>query len=398
LNGILTRRAFPAQADSRYETGRSAARLSGAREPLAKDPQMAIKMDDLSARTVDQTFKTKAADIPTLLVSADSHVDEDPKLWNSLPAHMQEELPKITAWTPDKRPQGGNDPKVRLEHMDLDGVTAEILYPTATLRAFAVSKDAQQAAFRIYNDWLAEYCKTAPKRLFGVPCLSVYDIDWAVAELQRCAKKGLLGGLIWQVPEPSLPLHSRHYDKLWAAAAETGMPINFHILSGFSYNRFQSQMKGMESVRGAVNIKTADAVTTIFDLVWSGVFIRHPKLKVEMVESEIGWMPFVLQQWDYYYNRFLKPGHTHQEFEIDRLPSEIFNDHVFATFMDDFAGTHALKYWGTKNCMWSSDYPHANMTWPNSRAFIAKQIGELDYATQERLVSKNVIELYKLPL
>ncbi|HTI88520.1 MAG TPA: hypothetical protein VL966_18110 [Alphaproteobacteria bacterium] len=44
-------------------------------------------MDDLSARTVDQTFKKRAAEIPTLLVSADSHVDEDPKLktcmWSS---------------------------------------------------------------------------------------------------------------------------------------------------------------------------------------------------------------------------------------------------------------------------------------------------------------------------
>ena len=32
-----------------------------------------------------------------------------------------------------------------------------------------------------------------------------------------------------------------------------------------------------------------------------------------------------------------------------------------------------LKYWGEKNCMWSSDYPHANMTWSNSWAFLAKQ-------------------------
>jgi predicted TIM-barrel fold metal-dependent hydrolase len=48
--------------------------------------------------------------------------------------------------------------------------------------------------------------------------------------------------------------------------------------------------------------------------------------------------------------------------------------------------------------MWSSDYPHGNMTWPNSRAFIAKQIGDLDYATQERLISQNVIDLYRLEL
>ena len=108
-------------------------------------------------------------------------------------------------------------------------------------------------------------------------------------------------------------------------------------------------------------------------------------------------MPFTLQQWDYYYNRF-KDSADRGNFPINRLPSEIFHDHVYATFMDDFVGAQALKFWGENNCMWSSDYPHSNMTWPQSRGFIAKQIGELDYETQERLISQNVIDLYRLEL
>jgi predicted TIM-barrel fold metal-dependent hydrolase len=66
--------------------------------------------------------------------------------------------------------------------------------------------------------------------------------------------------------------------------------------------------------------------------------------------------------------------------------------------MDDFVGAQALKYWGYKNCMWSSDYPHPNMTWPNSRAFLAKQIGDLDPRKQKRVLSQNVIDLYGLKL
>jgi predicted TIM-barrel fold metal-dependent hydrolase len=357
---------------------------------------MAIRAEDLSARTIDAESREKAAAIPELLVSADSHIDEPPDLWESLPPDIRDELPVITAWTEDQRPQGGLDPDLRIEHMDLDGVAAEVLYPTATLRAFRVSQKAQEAAFKIYNDWVAEYCRTDPKRLFAVPCLCVYDIDWAVEELHRCAKMGLKGGLVWQVPDPDLPFTSSHYDKLWAAAAETGMPLNFHILSGHSYD--VSKLEGIDIVRGSVNTKTADAVTTIFDLVWSGVFDRHPTLKTEMVESEIGWLPFVVQQWDYYYNRFKDSKEARRKFPIDRLPSEIFEDHVYVTFMDDFVGSQTLKFWGEKNCMWSSDYPHANMTWPNSRAFLAKQIGDLEIEKQKRLVADNVIELYQLEL
>lgn len=357
---------------------------------------MATKADELSARRIEQDFIEAGRRLPDLLVSSDSHVDEPVDLWNSLPAEIREQLPPIPKWTPDNRPAGGADPKVRIEHMDLDGVAAEILYPTATLRAFNRPQRAQELAFRLYNDWVADYCKTAPARLFAVPCLCVYDIDWAVAEMQRCNDMGLRGGLVWQVPDPKLPFTSAHYDKLWAAAAEIGYPINFHILSGHSYD--VSKLRGVDIVRASVNIKTADAVTTVFDMIWSGVFNRYPKLKVELVESEIGFLPFVLQQWDYYYNRFSKPGDPRGDFPIKRLPSEIFHDHVYATFMDDYVGTQALKYWGRDNCMWSSDYPHGNMTWPHSRAFIAKQIGDLDYATQERLISRNVIELYRLAL
>ena len=359
---------------------------------------MVLTIDQMSARTIDKDLAEKARDIPSLLVSADAHVDEPVDLWDEIPADDRAKLPKLGR-PKDERPGGGLDPKIRLEHMDLDGVTADILYPTAVLRAFTLPRKIQEPAFRLYNDWLADYCKTAPNRLFGVPCLCVYDIDWAVNEMQRCADMGLLGGLVWQVPDPKLPLYSPHYEKLWAAAAELGKPINFHILSGFTYFRDRANIHGAEVVRGAVNTRMHEVLTTVFDLMWYGTFDRHPKLKVELVECEIGWIPFVLQQLDYYYNRFSNVGqHTQQEFEISRPPSEFFNEHFYATFMDDVIGAHLLKIWGERNCMWSSDYPHGNMTWPNSRAFVAKQIGDLEPARQKRLTSQNVIDLYGLKL
>ena len=69
----------------------------------------------------------------------------------------------------DQRP-GGYDPKERISEMETDGVSAEVLYPTLGLRLFSLeSPEAQEACFRIYNDWLMEYCSIAPKRLVGIP-------------------------------------------------------------------------------------------------------------------------------------------------------------------------------------------------------------------------------------
>ena len=178
------------------------------------------------------------------------------------------------------------------------------------------------------------------------------------------------------------------------------MPVNLHILTGHGYHKetvFGNKRTGVEAYRGSVNLKLKEIIDAFFELIFYGVMDRYPKLRFVSVENEIGWMPFYIQQWDYYYKRNVKHGGA-EDFLIKRLPSEIFNEHVYATFMDDFVGGQNLKFWGEHNIMWSSDYPHPNMTWPNSRAFLARQIGDLDPARQKLVLSQNVIDLYKLKL
>jgi predicted TIM-barrel fold metal-dependent hydrolase len=57
-----------------------------------------------------------------------------------------------------------------------------------------------------------------------------------------------------------------------------------------------------------------------------------------------------------------------------------------------------VGHWGTKNLMWSNDYPHPNSTWPNSREIIERDLGQLPPSVKKRLLSANVQELYGLPL
>jgi predicted TIM-barrel fold metal-dependent hydrolase len=225
---------------------------------------MATTLDDMSARYATDEMKKAGEKVPQFIISADGHVDEPPDMFKELPQDIQDTIkrPKIML---DTRPKGGVDPKARLKDMDMDGVAAEVLYPTFVLGLFGQEQREQEAAFRVYNDWIADFCKQAPERLFAIPCLATYDIDHAIREMQRCHDMGLLGGLVWQVPHPDLPLTSDHYERLWAAAAELGQPLHFHILTGFNYFRFDR--KGMEKVRGSVNIKTADLMTTLFDLI-----------------------------------------------------------------------------------------------------------------------------------
>ncbi|MDE0214580.1 MAG: amidohydrolase family protein, partial [Deltaproteobacteria bacterium] len=345
------------------------------------------------------------------IISADSHVIEVPDLWEKgLPSSLRDRAPKAyfdegrDAWMfggPDVIPQavgglfmagqrpeqveefrragfsvarpGGWDPVERVKDMAIDGVSGEVLYPSLGLGFFCVD-DAklQESLFRTYNDWLIEYCQGAPDRLFGIALISAFDMDHAVAEMERCRKAGMLGTLIWQVPHPDLPFTSDHYERYWAASQDLDMPVHLHILTGFGDSMHRQTSTGMKRYRIGVE-QTREIEDALFDIIFSGVLERYPNLKVVSVENEIGWMPFWLGQCDKNFRR-----HRHaQPLPIDKLPSEYFHRQVYATFFNDHIGGRLLGWWGADNCMWSNDYPHQNSTWPNSRDVIARDLGSL---------------------
>ena len=332
-----------------------------------------------------------------LIVSADSHVMEPVDLWKKrVPEKYRDAAP---LFPPHKlgegfqQREGGRDPNARIKEMEVDGLSAEVLYPTLMLGLFSqTDAGLQQACFRAYNDWLIEYCSAAPDRLIGVPAISVYDIDHAVKELERCRKSGLRGALVWQAPHPDLPFTSDHYERLWAAAQDLDAPVSMHILTGHSYHG--KERKDAEHYRGSVNLKLLDAINAIYDFIFYGVLERFPKLKVVTVESEAGWMPFVIQQWDYYYRRFREK----KPVPMTRPPSEYVRGQVFACFFNDAVCGHNLSWWGADNVMWSNDYPHWNSTWPNSLKVIQRDLGHLPAETQRKVLAGNVCKLYGLDI
>ena len=334
-----------------------------------------------------------------LLISADSHVIEDPNLWKKrLPASFQDRAP---VWPELKvggqfqaRP-GGHDPRARLSEMAQDGVSGEVLYPSFCLDLYGLADVAlQEACFRVYNDWIIEYCSAAPDRLFGIGNLSCFNIPNAVKELERCKKAGLRGAMVWQAPPPDFPFHGDHYDRLWAAAQELDMPISMHILTGepYPFPRQPPVRIAHLYLPHAVNEKLLYAANALCGLTAGGALERFPRLKLVLVENEVSWLPFVLSQYDKYWSR----GNLKSEMKLN--PGQYFERQIYATFFNDPPSKMLVGHWGTKNLMWSNDYPHPNSTWPDSREVIERDLGHLPPNVKKRLLSANVQELYGLPL
>lgn len=331
-----------------------------------------------------------------LLISADSHVMEDPDFWlTHLPKELQDQAPQFPAWQVGVGFQahpGGHDPCERVKEMATDGVSGEVLYPTLGLNLFHL-QDAvlQEACFRCYNDWLVEYCSVAPERLIGIAMISLYNVERAVAELQRCRKLGLRGAIIWQLPPQELPLKSEHYFPFWAAAQDLEMPVSLHVLTGFGRHLQRHAFPGVERHRSSVLVKMQEAANAIFDLIFYGVLERFPRLKIVTVENEIAWIPYVFEQLDRY---IVKGGR--QDWSLPLKPSDYLYRQVYATFFNDSVGARLLPVWGLDNFMWSNDYPHPNSTWPHSQTAVQRMVGHLSSEEWAQVTWRNVVQLYKM--
>ena len=371
------------------------------------------------------------------LISSDSHVSEPPDLWvERLDIKYRDRAPRVvlnpegqegayfvyegypphnlaiglgagrtpeelaaflkTGTYADARP-GGWDPAQRLPDMELDGVEAEVLYTTLGFRLFWL-KDAglQRACFRVYNDWLAAYCSYAPKRLKGLALISLYDPKEGAQELERCARLGLKGAMIWCSPPADQPYSSEIYDPFWAAAQDLDMPVSLHAITGMERIPWEygAEQRAMRSTVTPHEIEKSFSI-----LILSGVLERFPRLKIVSAENNCGWLPYYLQRMDRGFARFGPSGTvTPWPTKLTLKPSEYFRRQMYCTFIDDSFGVASRHWIGVDNVMWSSDYPHTASTWPHSRDIIARDFKDVSEVEKRKIVRENVAQLYGFDL
>ena len=129
--------------------------------------------------------------------------------------------------------RAGYEPAARIEFQDMVGIKAEVIFPSVFASIMqAGAGDVVHASATVYNDWLDEYCAPGRDRLLGMAAVPTYDVDLAVAELERCRKKGYRGALINVVSPHGCPSYKDPvYDRLWATAQDLDMPLILHIIT-----------------------------------------------------------------------------------------------------------------------------------------------------------------------
>jgi predicted TIM-barrel fold metal-dependent hydrolase len=130
---------------------------------------------------------------------------------------------------------GAWDPAQRLADMDAMGVDQTLLYPTWFAEGFHLVRDPDvaYALARAYNDWIADFCRAAPQRLYATAMLPLQNIDFALEELERAAKLPCFRGAFLR----PMFIEGRYfthpcYDPLWAALERLGLAAAVHPSPG----------------------------------------------------------------------------------------------------------------------------------------------------------------------
>jgi predicted TIM-barrel fold metal-dependent hydrolase len=287
---------------------------------------------------------------------------------------------------------------LRLADMDRDGVDATVMYgPIVPL----LIKDPalRRVCYRAYNEWLAEFCATAPARLVGAGLIPVDEPAAAAEEVRHLKALGLRTGM-FLAARAEVPLWDEAWEPLWAAAAETRLPIGFHLGGGLrtvTWSGPKASHPGNMGVR--VSVSTLQMDEPIAAVIFSGALERHPDLRVVLAETGIGWLPYLLERMDDTYDKFMDAGdfwRAHGGLPLRMPPSAYLRRQVWATFQSDRAGLRCLDLIGADRVMWASDYPHADSTWPESRAVIERDFKDVPEAARRQILCDNARRLYGL--
>jgi uncharacterized protein len=374
------------------------------------------------------------------LISCDDHMDLSQlpaDLWTSrLPANLRDRAPHIeerdgqAVWICDgkvwgrwdgKPPATGNarpvkplynsfdragiydqsarrpaDAKLRIEDMDRDGVRAQVIFGPI----FQISTEdpaLRVACYRVYNDWLMEFCQATPDRLLGVPMLPESPKE-AAEELQRLVDKGGVRQVTLMIANINPKLDDPAWEGLWSLLEQTGIILSWHI-TVFGPNPNSRANGKAASVFENTKFFMANFLEPFVDLFAWGILERHPKLKMVMAEAGTGWLPWLVQELDYRHWRL----HEAKEFwydkggkELETKPSELFKRQIWATFQEDYATMALIPFFGEGHLLWASDYPHPDGVWPNSIPAVERQMKELSPDLRRKLTYDNAATLYGL--
>ncbi len=330
--------------------------------------------------------------------------------------------------------EGAFDPRARLRDMDAIGVDQALLYPTWFAEGFPLVKDPDvaYALARAYNNWIADFCKAAPERLFAAAILPLQNMDFALEELHRIAKIPCFRGVfIRPAFIEDRYLNHPYYEPLWAELEASGVTAAVHSTPGLWNPEWTSHGPFIEKIKsrlsqsggffGAGGGPGAGGGSTLFQvhgiplghamapilaqwldnylfvgstLLGFSVMQRYPKMKMVVAHGKATWMEEVLEKMEAS-TRTVPPLHF---YPVRTDPEKMWKEgRVMLGFDAEERGIQRLPHRYADKVVWGSRYPQQDTTsaWDAIRMLSEARVAE---PTIAQMMGANAAEQFGVKL
>ena len=196
--------------------------------------------------------------------------------------------------------------RVRLEHMDREGIDVQVVYGSLTLvLASLIDTELAVALCRAYNDYIRDDCEPYRARIVPVGILPMQDVPAAIEEMRRCVHElGMPAVSISPnvpIPHPQAPeafpniraprhLSDPIFFPLYQAAQDLGVAIGVHGTPGAYLCGGSSDQVDTFALVHIFGHRCQQQMA-IAKLVMDGVMERFPRLRFGFLEAGCGWLP-----------------------------------------------------------------------------------------------------------
>ena len=158
-------------------------------------------------------------------------------------------------------------------------------------------KELALACVHAYNDFIVEeWAGESGGRLIPLCVVPLWDAQLAADEIRYNAARGVRAVTFTELPSvldlPSIHDKNGYWLPFIEACDETGTVICMHIGSS------STVPSSSPDAPGCVRMTTVNfnAQLAFADWMFSGLLPRYPNLKLAFSESQVGWMPYVMER------------------------------------------------------------------------------------------------------
>ena len=289
--------------------------------------------------------------------------------------------------------EAGFDTPAMVRALDAQGIDIAALLPSFSLHVpytEHLAPDLSLALARAYNRWVGGHVAGGRGRLVGVGVAPLHDPVGIEREVRRAVEEnGVRAVMVRPNPVGGRSVHDRAHDRFFSQLEDLDIPMLLHEGLG-GQHRFAGDERFDTWYARHVVSHPFEMMLAVLGLIVEGVFERHPRLRVAILESGTGWLPWWLHRIDEHHAIF---GPKEKPDMLDK-PSDVFLRHcVIASDTDDAFVAATVDAIGADHVAWSSDFPHLEATWPDGAA-VFRSHSRLDAAALDDVLWRTPCRLY----